>query len=62
MSYGKGDRGKPPGCPESAPDFARSTGMPDDRQLTRSTPRAPNSGQTKMPGNQGGRSSKNPRE
>ena len=42
--------------PGSAPGFARATGAPKEGQLARSSGRAPNAGQTKMPGNQGGRS------
>ena len=32
MAYDK-KSGKPPGCPAAAPDFARATGMPKDRQV-----------------------------
>lgn len=41
-----------------APDFARATGMPKQGQVARTVPagRAPSTGQTKAPGDQGGRS------
>lgn len=60
-------KGKPSGrqmtYPTSAPDFARATGFPNSRQTGgTSAARAPSGGQTKMPGNQGGRSDKNPRD
>lgn len=59
MGYGKG--GTPPGCPKPAPDFARAKGMPKDRQLGTAQPRPASSGQTRMPGDQGGRSESNPK-
>lgn len=53
---GYDSKGKPPGCPAPAPDFARATGMPKDRQVSGTgARRAPDSGQTKMPADQGGR-------
>jgi hypothetical protein len=58
MAYGKGSHGKPPGCPAGAPDFARATGKPNDRQLASSQPRPSVGGQVKMPANQGGKSGK----
>lgn len=48
--------------PQGTWSGARSTGMPKDRQLGTAAPRAPSSGQTKMPADQGGRSSANPKE
>lgn len=48
--------------PSSAPDFARSTGFPKSRQTGGTAAgRAPNGGQTKHPGNQGGRSEADPK-
>ena len=44
--------------PRSAPDFARAHGAPKSGQLARSAGRAPSSGQTKMPADQGGRGGK----
>lgn len=57
MGYGKGSKGKPPGCPAGAPDFARSTGAPRGvKQLESSQARPSVGGQVKMPADQGGRS------
>ena len=43
-------------CGGGAPDFARATGMPKAKQLGGTAQgRAPNSGQTRMPADQGGR-------
>lgn len=43
-----------------APDFARATGMPKDGQVARTLPagRAPSTGQTKAPADQGARTEK----
>lgn len=56
MVYGKGGSKQTHGC-GSAPDFAKSTGFPKGVKQLGGTAasRAPNSGQTKMPADQGGR-------
>lgn len=61
MAYGKGDKGKPAGCPTPAPSFARATGMPSDIQLKKPVSRPDGVKQLAYPANQGGRSEKNPK-
>lgn len=48
--------------PTAAPGFARATGMPQDGQLKRPGSRPDGVKQLAYPANQGGRSSKNPKE